>query len=201
MTDLKLQATAVVTWALVCASALQAHHSASMFEDTPIWVDAVVVRFDRINPHSITMLEERTRDGQVRRWAVEGPDPGQMDRRGIARDILKAGDVVRFCGFPPRDESRFLRTSQGTDGEPRRFLHGHVLVKNGQKSMWGSYGTLGRCIMSSGEPRQAWVDFLNSDARVQGTWCAQRVRPAVREDASSRAFVEEMTRLLSRPCE
>jgi hypothetical protein len=55
--------------------------------------------------------------------------------------------------------------------------------------------------MSSGEPRQAWVDFLNSDARVQGTWCAQRVRPAVREDASSRAFVEEMTRRLSRPCE
>ena len=41
----------------------------------------------------------------------------------------------------------------------------------------------------------------NSDARVQGTWCAQRFRPAVREDASSRAFVEEMTRLLSRPCE
>ena len=201
MTDLKLQATAVVTWALVCASALQAHHSASMFEDTPIWVDAVVVRFDRINPHSITMLEERTKDGQVRRWAVEGPDPGQMDRRGIARDILKAGDVVRFCGFPPRDESLFLRTSQGTDGEPRRFLHGHVLVKNGQKSVWGSYGTLGRCIMSSGEPRQAWAAFLNSDARVQGTWCAQRFRPAVREDASSRAFVEEMTRLLSRPCE
>jgi len=56
-----------------------------MFEDTPIWVDAVVVRFDRINPHSIAMLEERTKDGQVRRWAVEGPDPGQMDRRGIAR--------------------------------------------------------------------------------------------------------------------
>lgn len=82
---------------LACATALQAHHSSGMFELTSaIWVQGTIVRFDRVNPHGIVTLEEKTRDGQVRRWAIEGPDAGQLTRRGIALDFLKAGDVVRL---------------------------------------------------------------------------------------------------------
>jgi len=108
---------------LACATALQAHHSSGMFELTSaIWVQGTIVRFDRVNPHGIVTLEEKTRDGQVRRWAIEGPDAGQLNRRGIALDFLKAGDVVSFCGFPMKAEWLTQRSSVGADGVPHTAL-------------------------------------------------------------------------------
>lgn len=74
--------TSAAAISLACVTALQAHHPSMMFELTnPIWVHGTVVRFDRINPHRIITLEEKTKDGEVRRWAVEGPDGGQLNRR------------------------------------------------------------------------------------------------------------------------
>jgi hypothetical protein len=193
--------TAAAAISLACVAALQAHHAAMMFDvATPTWVEGTVVRFDRINPHSIITLEERTKDGQVRRWAVEGPDAWRLDRSGIARDFLKAGDVVRLCTFPMKEEFLSPRLSQGADGVPQRWVHGHVLMRNGQKSMWGYYGTFSTCIRSSDEPRESWLAFLNSDSRVQWIWCDQRGRQANQETASSRAYGEEITRLLTTPC-
>ena len=65
-----------------------------MFEVlSPVWLEGTVLRFDRIFPHSIITMEERTKDGQIRRWAVEGPDPGRLGRQGIAIEsnpVLKA---------------------------------------------------------------------------------------------------------------
>jgi hypothetical protein len=186
---------------LGCVTAIHAHHSSGMFELTnAIWMQGTIVRFDRINPHSIITLEEKTRDGQVRRWAIEGPDAGQLNRRGVALDFLKAGDVVSFCGFPMKAEWLTQRSAVGADGVPQRWVHGHVVVRNGQKSIWGSYGTLSACIRSSSEPRESWVTVLNSDLRFQETWCVQRGRKPTQDDESLRTYVDEMTRVLNRPC-
>ena len=193
--------TAAAAISLLCVTALQAHHSSGMFELTnAIWVQGTVVRFDRINPHSITTLEEKTRDG-VRRWAIEGPDAGQLNRRGFALDFLKVGDVVNFCAFPMKEQWLTQRSSMGADGEPQRWVHGHVVVRNGQKSIWGSYGTLSTCVRSSAESRESWLAVLNSDLQIQQTWCVQRGRLPNQETASLRAFVDEITRLLNRTCE
>lgn len=196
-----LRCVAAVAISLASVPALQAHHASMMFELTnPIWVQGAVVRFDRINPHSVITLEE-TKDGQVRRWAIEGPDATQLDRRGIKPDFIKAGDVVRLCTFPMKQEHLSQRLTQGADGVPQRWVHGHVVIRNGQKSMWGSYGTLSTCIRSSDEPRESWVAVLNSDLRIQETWCVQRGRKPNQDSESLRVFVEEVTRLLNRPCE
>jgi hypothetical protein len=81
--------TAMAAISVAPVTVVQAHHSSGMFELTnSSWVQGTIVRFDRINPHSIVTLEEKTRDGQVRRWAVEGPDAGQLQRRGVALDFL-----------------------------------------------------------------------------------------------------------------
>ena len=77
---------------------------------------------------------------------------------------------------------------------------GRDIPADGKRSMWGSYGTLSACIHSSTEPRQAWVAFLNSDVRVQETWCTQRNRTPIQSSASLRAFVEDINGLLTRPC-
>ena len=194
--------TAAAAIALACATALQAHHSSGMFELTDaIWMQGTIVRFERVNPHSIITLNEKTRDGQVRRWAIEGPDAGQLHRRGVALDFLKAGDVVTFCAFPMKAEWLTQRSSVGADGVPQRWVHGHVVVRNGQKSIWGSYGTLSACIRTSNEPRESWLAVLNSDLRIQDTWCVQRGRRPNQDDESLRTYVEEMTRLLNRRCE
>lgn len=177
-----------------------AHHSSSMFDVTPVWVDGAVVRFDRINPHTLITLEERDRNGQVQRWAVEGPAPVQLERRGVEPGFLKTGDVVRFCAFALKEEFVTPRLSRGADGVPQRFVHGHVLVRNGQTSMWGSYGKLGECIRTSDEPRQSWVDFLNADPRIGEIWCTQR-RNSKQATPAMRAFVEEIHTLLRTPCE
>lgn len=194
--------TSAAAISFACVTGLQAHHSSGMFELTnPIWVQGVVMRFDRINPHSLITLEQKTTDGQVRRWAIEGPDAGQLNRRGIALDFLKAGDVITFCAFPMKEQWLTQRSSIGADGVPQRWVHGHVVVRNGQKSIWGSYGTLSTCVRSSNEPLESWLAVLNSDARIQETWCVQRGRLPNQETASLRAYVEELTRLLNRPCE
>jgi hypothetical protein len=187
---------------LGCVTAIHAHHSSGMFELTnAIWMQGTIVRFERINPHSIITLDEKTGDGQVRRWAIEGPDAGQLNRRGVALDFLKAGDRVGFCGFPMKAEWVTQRSSVGADGVPQRWVHGHVVVRNGQKSGWGSYGTLSACIRSSNEPRESWLAVLNSDPRMQETWCVQRGRKPNQDDESLRMYVDEITRLLNRRCE
>jgi hypothetical protein len=196
----KLPAAAAIV-ALAVTPAVHAHHSAGMFELlTAIWLEGTVVRFDRINPHSIIAVEERPTDGQSRRWAVEGPDPGQLNRRGIPLDFLQVGDQVKVCGFPVKEEFLGRYASRDTDGVPRRYVHGHLIVRNKQKSVWGSYGTFGECIRTSNEPRQEWVEFLNSDPRVQQNWCAQRSRLPIRATPSLKALVEEITALVSPPC-
>lgn len=201
MTTWHRRMTAAAAISLSCVTVLQAHHSSGMFELTnSIWVQGTIVRFERINPHSIITLEERTKDGQVRRWAIEGPDAGQLNRRGVALDFLKAGDVVSFCGFPMKSEWLKPRSSVGTDGVPQRWVHGHVVVRNGEKSIWGSYGTLSTCIRSSSEPRETWLAVLNADLQIQETWCVQRGRKPNQDDESLRTYVEEITRLLNRPC-
>lgn len=199
-TSRKSVMAAAMISALASAGSLQAHHSASMFDVTPIWLEGTVVRFDRINPHSIVTVEEKTSDGQVRRWIVEGPSPGQLNRAGIALDFLKTGDLVRVCVFPMREEFLHLRPAQSTVGVPARFVHGHMLEMKGKKSMWGSYGSLTECIRSSGEPRQPWLDFLNSDTRAHDMWCQERRRTSIQSTPLVADYFEEVDGQLTHPC-
>ena len=74
---------AAMAW-LVCACPLRAHHSISMIDvSTPVWVKGTVALYEPVNPHVMIALDERTDDGQVRRWTVEGPS---LTRRGSFTD-------------------------------------------------------------------------------------------------------------------
>jgi hypothetical protein len=50
---------------------------------TAVWIQGTVVRFEHKNPHTIITLEDRSEDGQVREWSVEGPGQSRLDRFGI----------------------------------------------------------------------------------------------------------------------
>jgi hypothetical protein len=195
-----LMCAAIAT--LAVAGAVQAHHSGSMYEQSPIWIKGTVVRFDRTNPHSITTLEYPSEDGQVRRWAVEGPAQFQLDRMGIAEDFPRVGAVLEFCAFPYKPEHLARFRSQDSDGVPRQLIEGHVMVmSDGQKELWDPHGVITACIQSSDAPWPSWLDFLNSNRRAREAWCQQRAYAANQSTTSSRELVETISGSIEKPCE
>jgi len=125
-----------------CASSLSAHHSSSLFDvSRSVWVKGTVIRFEAINPHSMIWMEERTEDGQIRQWTVEGPRLGRLAQLSVAGDFLKVGDVIEVCGF------FYKEGLAARDPFPDTRVHGRVLMRaDGEKWLWGPYGRLENCI-------------------------------------------------------
>ncbi|HVS24269.1 MAG TPA: DUF6152 family protein [Gammaproteobacteria bacterium] len=223
---IKMGARAAAIVALACAGAAQAHHSGSMYDPTPVWVKGTVVRFEGINPHTITTLEERSEDGQVRRWAVEGPPQSALDRRrvvegpdqflldrgGSDEDVPKVGDVIEVCAFPYKSAAELSRLFAGvdfskrgqrldSDGLPLQLVAGHLLVMpDGRKRLWEPHGLLSACMRSTDDRRQSWLNLLNTNPGAHQAWCEQRTYSAVLSAASLTSFVDEINRSLADPC-
>ena len=115
MTQRTLAASLALAW-LVSSGALLAHHSIISFDtSTAVRVKGTVAQFHRINPHSFLVLDPQGGPGQ-RRWAVGGPSALQLDRRGIAKDAVKPGDVVEVCGYLPKEATVWQLTSPDPKG-------------------------------------------------------------------------------------
>ena len=141
--------------ALVSVGSALAHHSLANFDTTkPVRVKGTILQFHRINPHTFLYLEEKLADGQVRRWAVEGPTMNLLARVGFPVDELKAGVSVEVCGYAPKENTIWQIASppaQGPDGlranttAPSisgRLLNGESLtMPDGKVHSWGDYGT------------------------------------------------------------
>jgi hypothetical protein len=139
----------------VCAGELRAHHSLSAIDiTTPVWVKGTIVQYEPINPHAMIELDVRGADGTVLRWTVQGPAPARLERYHLARDFLKAGDVIEACGFVPKP--------QGDSWPPPRFIHSQlILMPDGQMQLWGPYGRLKNCVRP-GDSAQRWLRFLEN---------------------------------------
>lgn len=114
-------------------SALFAHHSAVRFDNsTPVTIKGTLRRAEIANPHSMLYVEQVTPDGTVI-WAVEGPAPNGLVRRGFDTSDFREGDVFEACGYVLRDDVR------GPDGS--RLLLAEVLVMpDGSARLWSPYG-------------------------------------------------------------
>jgi len=139
----------MTTWlavvvALVPAGSVLAHHSLANFDTTKaVRVKGTIVRFHAISPHSFIYLEQKDADGEVRRWAVEGPSMAQLQRRGFATDALKPGTVVEVCGYLPKEPVmwQIASTDPGTTSLAGRLLNAELIVMpDGREQSWGDYG-------------------------------------------------------------
>lgn len=130
--------------ALVPGVSLLAHHSLANYDTTtPVRVKGTVVRFLRINPHSIVYLDQITAEGGTRRWAVEGPSSVQLARGGFAEDGLKPGDVVEVCGYLPKEPIVWQIPNADPVGASTsgRLINGELMVMpDGHERSWGDYG-------------------------------------------------------------
>jgi hypothetical protein len=146
---------------LLGASAL-AHHSLASFDvSTPLWMKGTVVRFERVNPHSLIFVDQKLPDGQVRRWAVDGPSTIQLERKGLDQEFLKAGEVIEVCGFGLKDgvasQRTFPRADDASAAPAGPTLTGQVMqgtlliTADGKKRVWSDYGQLPKCVSPEDE--------------------------------------------------
>jgi len=98
----------LVVLLLLAGTAAYAHHSfAAEFDDKkPVKVTGKVVKVEWMNPHIWLYVDGKDEvTGRSAVWGFSAGAPATLTRRGINRDFLKNGDVVRIEGFLARDGS------------------------------------------------------------------------------------------------
>ena len=83
------------------------HHSfAAEYDSTkPVNVTGTLTRVEWNNPHIWFYLDVKDETGKVTNWGFSAAPPGVLMRRGITKDVLKLGSVIKVDGFRARDGS------------------------------------------------------------------------------------------------
>ena len=115
----------------VIAAPVQAHHSeAAQFDpDDPVSVEGTVVKIEWTNPHIWYYVDVTDENGEVTTWGFSGLPPGVLIRRGVTRDTLKVGDVVRVSGNRARDGSNNASGYRVTFADGRSVFTGSAELR------------------------------------------------------------------------
>lgn len=111
---------------LAIVAPLPAHHSfsAEYDESKPVNVSGVVKKVEWQNPHIWFYVEVKDASGKVTTWGFSGGPPGMLQRRGITRDVLKVGDVIKVTGFRAKDGSNNASGGNVTFPDGRQVFAG-----------------------------------------------------------------------------
>ena len=109
----------VTICALSFAVPTSAHHSHGNYADTFRDIEGVVTEVHFLVPHSWLYLKVTDADGQPQIWALEATGRTGLERFGITRDYVQAGDTVKVRCHPVRDGSNgcllgFLKAEDGS---------------------------------------------------------------------------------------
>src|SRR6266568_8812092 len=111
---------------LLISASLFGHHSdAAQFDvSKPVKVTGVVKRVEWANPHIWFYVDVKDEGGKVTTWGFSGGPPGMLMRRGITKDVLKVGDVVKVEGFRAKDGSNNASGGNVTFADGRKVFAG-----------------------------------------------------------------------------
>lgn len=132
-TDETVSRLSVLAVTLLLPLAASGHHSfPERFNTSQIAeIEGEVTAVQWSNPHvSFTM---RTADGEV--WKIESNSIRGLERRQISRDVIRVGNRFRLAGFPARDGSLELYTSNILLADGRE-----VVLRPGSKLRWQTAG-------------------------------------------------------------
>ena len=103
----KIFSLVVALGLLANVPALLAHHSFSAeFDDKqPLKLTGTLVKVEWMNPHIWFYVEVKGPDGKTATWALSGGAPGQLQRRGVTKNLLVIGATVNVEGFKAKDGS------------------------------------------------------------------------------------------------
>src|SRR5687768_3061968 len=107
---------------LVAAGTANAHHSATMFEQTKtITVEGVVKEFQYSNPHSWLLVDVKDKAGKVTTWGFEAEGPSTLQRAGIRPSEFPVGTKVTMTGRPMKDGTPAAIWVLAVRGDGKRF--------------------------------------------------------------------------------
>jgi hypothetical protein len=113
---------AIVAAVIVAAATANAHHSATMFEQTKtITVEGVVKEFQYSNPHSWLLVDVKDKAGKVTTWGFEAEGPSTLQRAGIRPSEFPAGTKVTMTGRPMKDGTPAAIWVLAVRGDGKRF--------------------------------------------------------------------------------
>jgi hypothetical protein len=115
----RLATTLAAVAILLTAPAARAHHSHGNYTDAFVDIEGVVKEVHLVTPHSWVYIDVKSAGGAAQTWALEATSAAGLQRIGVARGYLKAGDLVKVRCHPLRDGSRgcllgFLKAPDGT---------------------------------------------------------------------------------------
>src|SRR5437773_8903838 len=98
------------------------HHSFTAEYDgtKPVKVTGTVTKVEWTNPHIWFYVDVKDENGNLTSWAFSAAPPGVLQRRGITKDVLKIGDVVKVDGCRASDGSNSACVATAHFGEGRR---------------------------------------------------------------------------------
>lgn len=96
-----------------------AHHSHGNYMDTFRDIEGVVTEVHFVVPHSWVYMQVKGADGKEQLWALEATGRGGLEKIGVNREYIKAGDPIKVRCHPLRDGSPgcllgFLKAKDGT---------------------------------------------------------------------------------------
>lgn len=82
---------------IVASQPVAAHHSTSFYAEEFVELEGEFVRVDWINPHVRFVLRTIDADGAEKLWQMEASAISALERRGVTRDLFKAGEPVKIA--------------------------------------------------------------------------------------------------------
>jgi len=107
--------------ATICALAsvmpMAAHHSHGNYTDGTMDIEGVVKEVHLVVPHSYVYIDVK-KSGTTETWVLEATSRNGLEKIGITRDYLKAGDTIKARCHQLRDGSNgcLLGFLKGPDG-------------------------------------------------------------------------------------
>jgi len=116
---MRLTAALAAICAIGFVASVAAHHSHGQYEETFKDISGVVKEVHMLTPHSWVYIEVKDGGGAPQLWALEATSRPGLERIGVTRESLKAGDTIKARCHPLRDGSNgcllgFLKAPDGT---------------------------------------------------------------------------------------
>jgi hypothetical protein len=115
---MRLTCGSVAIGLMVLACPASAHHSHGLYRDTFTDLQGVVKEVHLLVPHSFVYIEVKPAGAEPQLWALEATSRSGLERIGVTRDSLKAGDPIKVRCHALRDGTNgcllgFLKTQDG----------------------------------------------------------------------------------------